>query len=471
MDLLSGLFGNFQSIVSYGLPFLFVLTIIVFFHELGHFMVARWCGVAVETFSVGFGREIFGFTDAKGTRWKFSWIPLGGYVKFLGDENAASVPDREGLEQMDAEARETSFYHKSVAKRSAVVAAGPIANFLLAIVIFALIFMIMGRPIASPTVGAIQPDSPAMKAGFQLKDVVVSINGSEVETFAEMMTHIRPSADKNLSFVVRRGEELVTLNVTPVLTAVTDLAGNKLEVGVIGIGQATDPIVDSIAANSAAAEAGMQVKDRVVSIDGAEITSFSDMQQIVVKSAGKPLSIVVRRGEDLVTLQVTPKEHVDTDSEGKTRTVGRLGITRNAQGDIKMERYGPVSAVWLGARETWTVGERTLSYVFGLLAGREKTDQLGGPLRIAQISGQVFQISFAALFNLAAVLSVTIGLINLFPIPMLDGGHLLYYGIEAVRGEPLSERTQDVGFRVGLGLVVALMIFVTWLDLSHFNVF
>ena len=471
MDLLSGLFGNFQSIISYGLPFLFVLTIIVFFHELGHFMVARWCGVAVETFSVGFGREIFGFTDKKGTRWKFSWIPLGGYVKFLGDENAASVPDREGLEQMDAQARESSFYHKSVGKRSAVVAAGPIANFLLAIVIFAVIFMVLGRPVASPTVGSVQPDSVAAKAGFQVKDVVVSINDDDIETFAEMMSFIRSSADKNLTFVVRRGEELVTLNVTPVLTDIVDRAGNKHKMGAVGIGQATDPIVDSIAANSAAAEAGMQVKDRVVSIDGSEITSFSDMQQIVVKSAGKPLSIVVRRGEDLVTLQVTPKAHEGTDAQGNKRVVGRLGITRNAQGDIKMERYGPVTAVWMGMKETWTVGERTLGYVFGLIAGREKTDQLGGPLRIAQISGQVFQISFAALFNLAAVLSVTIGLINLFPIPMLDGGHLLYYGIEAVRGEPLSERMQDVGFRVGLGLVVALMIFVTWLDLTHFNVF
>ena len=376
MELLSGLFGNVENVFSYALPFLFVLTVIVFFHELGHFLVARWCGVAVEVFSVGFGREIFGFTDKQGTRWKFSWIPLGGYVKFVGDENAASMPSRDALDEMDDAAREHSFYHKSVGQRSAVVAAGPIANFILAIVIFAALFMIVGR-------------------------------------------------------------------------------------------QATSPIVDEISPGSAAEAAGFEVNDLVVSIDGSAIETFADMQNIVRTSAGTKLTVVVRRGEELVTLEATPKLGEVTTALG-THEVGLLGITRHTQGDLTIERYGPVTALWLGAEKTWLVGAGTLKFVGGLIAGREKASNLGGPLRIAEISGRVFKIGgFTDLIHLAAVLSVTIGLINLFPIPMLDGGHLLYYGIEAVRGEPLSEKLQDLGFRVGLGLVLALMTFVIWLDLTH----
>lgn len=380
MEILSGLTAPIQIALTYALPFLFVLTIIVFFHELGHFLVARWCGVAVETFSVGFGKEICGFTDKKGTRWKFSWIPLGGYVKFLGDENAASVPSRDRLNEMDSATRAHSFYHKPVSRRAAVVAAGPIANFILAIVIFALMFMIVGRQITAAKVDEVQPDSAAAAAGFEVGDIIVNV-------------------------------------------------------------------------------------------DGVDIEDFSALQRVFSTSAGEQLRVIVRRGEDLVTLSATPELREVTDRFGNKHKMGVMGITRNTQGDVTTERYDPATAVWMGAKETWFIVERTMSYLYDVIIGRQGADQLGGPLRIAQVSGQVLQISVAALFNLAAVLSISIGLINLFPIPMLDGGHLLYYGIEAVRGEPLSERMQDLGFRVGLGLVVALMVFATWNDLSHFNVF
>jgi len=380
MDIISGIAAPFETVFSYALPFLFVLTVIVFFHELGHFMVARLCGVAVETFSVGFGKEICGFTDKKGTRWKLSWIPLGGYVKFLGDENAASVPSRERLSEMDSAARENSFYHKSVGRRSAVVAAGPIANFILAIVIFALMFMIVGRQITAAKVDKVQP-------------------------------------------------------------------------------------------NSAAATAGFEVGDTIVSIDGTVIEDFSGLQRVFSTSAGEQLSVVVRRSDELVTLLATPELREITDRFGNKHKMGVMGITRDTQGDVTTERYDPLTAAWMGTKETWFIVERTMSYLYDVIIGRQGADQLGGPLRIAQVSGQVLQISFAALFNLAAVLSISIGLINLFPIPMLDGGHLLYYGIEALRGKPLSEKMQDIGFRVGLGLVVALMVFATWNDLTHFNIF
>lgn len=377
MDVVNALAGFGDTLVTYLLPFLFVLTVVVFFHELGHFLVARWCKVTVKVFSVGFGPEIFGFYDKKGTRWRFSWIPLGGYVKFVGDENAASVPDKDAEEQLTEEELKGSFHNKSLGQRAAVVAAGPIANFLLAIVIFACMFTFVGQRQTLPIVDAVQPDS-------------------------------------------------------------------------------------------AAAEAGFEKGDRVLSIDGEPIETFGQMQRIVSISAEQELSIVVKRGDSEQTLKATPRKQETTDVFGNKLRRGLLGIQRSAsQDDWVMKRYDPVTSVWMGTKETYFVISRTLVYLYDVVTGREKADQLGGPIRIAQVSGQVASAGFLALLNLAAILSVSIGLINLFPIPMLDGGHLLFYSIEAVRGRPLSERSQEIGFRIGLALVLMLMIFATWNDLIH----
>ena len=380
MDLIADFSGGIGAFLSYAVPFLFVLTVIVFFHELGHFLVARWCGVRVEVFSVGFGPEIFGYTDRRGTRWKFSWVPLGGYVKFFGDEGVASTPDRDGLRELDSRSIEESFHHKPVGKRAAVVAAGPIANFILAIVIFALIFMFVGRHVTTARVDDIQAGSAAEAAGFMIGDVVKRIDGEAIE-------------------------------------------------------------------------------------------SFSEMQRIVSISAGETLQIEVERDGKLVTLTAVPKEQEITDRFGNTHRVGLLGITRNFEGDVTVERYGPLTALWMGVEETWFVVDRTMVYLYGVVMGYQAADQLGGPLRIAQVSGQVATVSLTALVNLAAVLSVSIGLMNLFPIPMLDGGHLLYYLIEAIRGKPLSETVQDIGFRLGLALVLMLTLFATWNDLVHLEIF
>jgi regulator of sigma E protease len=378
-ELLTALTGSAESFFVSVAAFLFVITVIVFFHELGHFLVARWVGISVETFSVGFGREIFGFNDSKGTRWKVSWIPLGGYVKFLGDENAASVPNREKLEQMSETERSGTFESKSLARRAAVVAAGPIANFLLAIVIFASIFFFIGRTVTAPVVDEIQPGSAAEQAGFVVGDVITNIEGREIE-------------------------------------------------------------------------------------------AFSDLTRIVRLSAGQPLTIVVDRDGELVTLVATPEEREITDQFGGTQRVGLLGIKRHVQNDLTVQRYGVFESLGMGTKETWFFIENTMIVMYGIIVGDQGADQLGGPLRIAQVSGQVAAISIPALINLAGILSVGIGLINLFPIPMLDGGHLLYYGIEAVRGKPLSEKMQDLGFQIGLALVILLMLFVTWNDLVHLNV-
>ena len=361
------------------LAFLFVLTVVVFFHELGHFLVARWCGVKVRTFSIGFGPEIFGFHDKKGTRWRFAWIPLGGYVKFLDDENVASAPDHDAIAAMTEEERAGSFHYKPLYQRAAIVAAGPIANFVLAILIYAVLFTAVGQTIISPR-------------------------------------------------------------------------------------------VDQVVAGSAAESAGFKNGDLVVEIDGEDIESFGEMQRIVGMSADEQLTVVVMRDGARVELTPTPERKEKQDFFGNTVRMGVLGISRsNAPEDRTFERHDPFTALWLGAKETYTIAAHTLVYVGRVFSGRESADQLGGPLRIAQVSGQVASLGFVALIGLTAVLSVSIGLLNLFPIPILDGGHLLFYAIEAVRGRPLSPRTQEIGFRIGLALVLMLMIFVTWNDLIQFK--
>jgi regulator of sigma E protease len=365
------------GLVGYLVPFLFVLSLVVFFHELGHFLIARWCGVRILAFSIGFGPELVGFNDRHGTRWKIAAIPLGGYVKFFGDDSAASTPDNARIATMTSSEKSESFVGQSVAKRAAIVVAGPMANFILAIVIFAGVFMFYGKQTMSARVDSIQPNSAAAAAGFQAGDLVTAINGSP-------------------------------------------------------------------------------------------ITDFADMQRIVSESAGQTLTITVKRDATDKVLTATPTLSEEKDIFGNVHRIGLLGIRRStAAEDLKYQPVSPLEAVGMGAQETWFVIDRTLSYIGGVVVGREAANQLGGPIRIAEMSGQVATLGFGALLHLAAVLSVSIGLLNLFPIPLLDGGHLLFYSVEAVRGRPLSERAQEVGFRIGLAIVLMLMIFATFNDIVH----
>jgi regulator of sigma E protease len=378
MEFLGAIGGATGSLLwGYLVPFLFVLTVVVFIHELGHFLVGRWCGVGVTAFSIGFGPELIGWNDRQGTRWKLSAIPLGGYVKFAGDANGASVPDPETMARMTAAERAVSFHHQNVAKRAAIVAAGPVANFLLSIVVFAGITYVSGRYVLAPRIESVQAESAAARAGFEPGDVVESINGRT-------------------------------------------------------------------------------------------IASFADMQRIISASAGDVLTVVVERHGQPVTLQATPDVRETETPFGKQR-IGLLGLQGSRDpNDVKRMTYGPVQSLGVGVYETWYVVERTFDYIGKLVVGRESADQLSGPLRIAQVSGQVATMGgIGALISLMAVLSVSIGLINLFPIPLLDGGHLLFYGIEAARGRPLSERAQEIGFRIGLAIVMMLMLFATWNDIIH----
>lgn len=375
MDFVSLATGWGWTFLSVIMPFLFVLTVVVFFHELGHYWVARRCGVRVETFSIGFGKELFGFTDKHGTRWMLAAIPLGGYVKFFGDADAASKPDFAGAAAMTAKERSESFFHKTLGQRAAIVAAGPIANFLLAIAIFAFIFMVFGKQITAPRVDVVTPGSAAEQAGFRSGDLVKTINGRSIE-------------------------------------------------------------------------------------------SFADLQRIVGVSAGVPLTLGVDRDGRQVELIATPAIHEFRDRFGGTHRIGRLGLSKSNQpGDIETRRYDPITALWMGVTESWFVIDRTVAYIGGVIMGTQNADQLGGPIRIAQVSGEAAAIGIAALLGLAALISVSIGLLNLFPVPMLDGGHLVFYALEAFRGKPLGERAQEIAFRIGLALVLMLMIFATWNDI------
>ncbi|HEV2558835.1 MAG TPA: RIP metalloprotease RseP [Microvirga sp.] len=377
MEYLNMIGGATGSLLLTLLSFLAVLTVVVFVHEFGHFWVGRRCGVGVTAFSVGFGPELWGRTDRHGTRWKLSAIPLGGYVKFVGDMNAASMPDQAQLHQMPANERAVSFPHQNVAKRAAIVAAGPFANFILAIAIFAGLAYFNGRQVLEPRIESLQPGSAAERAGFQPGDLIVSINGRTID-------------------------------------------------------------------------------------------SFSEMQRRVSASAGETLTIVVDRNGQPVTLEAVPDLKEQTTPFGKQR-IGLLGLqaSRNPE-DVKRVFFSPAGAVSAGVAETWYVIDRTFDYIGKLVTGRESADQLSGPIRIAQVSGQVASLGgLGGLIGLMAVLSVSIGLINLFPVPMLDGGHLMFYAIEAVRGRPLSDRAQEIGFRIGFALVVMLMLFATWNDIVH----
>ncbi|WP_421695257.1 RIP metalloprotease RseP [Aestuariivirga sp.] len=372
MNLLNALHLPLNTGVFYALPFLVALTIIVFIHELGHFLVARWCGVDVEAFSIGFGKEIFGWYDKHGTRWKVAWIPLGGYVKFRGDANAASLPDAEALER--AKSDPGNFHGKSVWKRAAVVAAGPIANFILAIAIFSAAFMLVGSPVIEPRVDEIQP-------------------------------------------------------------------------------------------GSAAEQAGLQKGDLILSIDGSKISDFGDLQRAVVNRAGEELTLTLQRNGETREVKIVPQLKEEPDNFGGKVRMGLLGVKRNPQGPILYERMNPVQAVEAGAERTWFIVSSTFRYLGKLVTGRESADQLGGPIAMAKVAGDAASMGFWQFVNVIAFLSVSIGLLNLFPIPMLDGGHLVYYAIEAVRGKPVGEKAQEWGFRVGFSLVIMLMVLGTWNDL------
>ena len=395
--------GVLGQVLTYIVPFLLVLTFIVTIHELGHFLVARAFGVKVDRFAIGFGRPLFSRVDRSGIEWRLGWIPAGGYVKFSGDLDASSVPDQAGLAELrqrvvaqEGPAAVRDYYHfKPVWQRALIVAAGPVANFILAITVFAILFMTMGAQMTPARVGQVQAGSPAAVAGFQPGDLITAVNGRAIE-------------------------------------------------------------------------------------DSSEVT------RAVMLSSGDPLRFTVERGGGQVQLTATPQRRTEDDPIAGRIQVGRIGVLLEARReDVRHVRYGPLEAVGAGARQTIDVIGSTVTYLGRLLTGRESGDQLSGPIGIAKASGSLTNMAVQAnpdptatalnlgltLINLAAILSIGIGFLNLLPIPVLDGGHLVFYAYEAVARRPVAARFQEAGYRVGLALLAGFMLFATWNDLQKLNLF
>lgn len=374
MDHISAVFG---FLGGYILPYILILSLLVFIHEMGHYLAGRWSGIRILAFSVGFGPELVGYTDKHGTRWKLSAVPLGGYVRFYGDADAASRPDGSFAEELTEEERAQTLNGAKLWKRAVTVAAGPLANFLLAIVIFAGMFAFMGKPVS-------------------------------------------------------------------------------------------DPVVADIKAGSAAEEAGIQRGDVLLALDGRIIETFDDVVRYITMRPEIPVEVTVRREGQEIDFALTPKRAVTSDRFGNEMEVGQIGIITDQQaGNFRIVELSPLEAVWEGVRQTGHIVTGTFDYIGNMIAGRMNADQLGGPVRVVQASGQMATLGVIALLNLAAVLSVSLGLLNLFPVPVLDGGHLVLYAIEAVRGKPMGQGAQEIAFRIGMAMILSLMVFATWNDISR----
>lgn len=455
----------FTGIWDYIVPFVLVLTILVYVHEMGHYLVARWAGVRVEVFSIGFGPELFGRTDKAGTRWKFSAIPLGGYVKMFGDTNAASAGSE--VDRLTPEERKVTFVDKTLGQRAAVVFAGPFANYLFAVVALAILLMTVGQPFTPVTVGSVEPGGPAATAGLQPGDKILRVDGSVVERLQELQFAADIEPDEPIEITIERAGETHTFTVVPERVESTDPFGRQQVGGDLGLSPIVPAIVGGVIEGSAAEAGGFRTGDRIVAIGDEEVESFEAIRDIVLANAGQTLRFEVERDGRMISLEATPQPVEQTAEDGSTQVYGQLGIR---SGGAQMVRYGPVEAVGGAFSQTVTIVVATGKAIGQMIGGTRGTEGLAGPIGIAQMVGDVAQIGLYNTIQLMAILSLSLGLINLMPVPLLDGGHLLFYAIEAVRGRPLGERAQEYGFRIGLALVLTLMLFVTWNDLVHLDV-
>ena len=368
--------------LNFIIPFIVLILVVVFIHEYGHYYFAKKYGVGVTEFSIGFGKELFGFKDKYGTKWKFCVIPLGGYVKFFGDRNVFSQAEQEALlKKYNKEDQQKLFVTKPLYQRSLVVAAGPIANFLLAIVIFTFIYMFAGKDFTPAQIQEVQKDSPAYTAGIKSGDLIIEINNKKVNSILEVSTFINTSSSENIKMKVLRNNENLYFELKPKSIKSLDSLGNQINKKVIGI-------------------------------------------------------------------KISPLNN-----------------------EINRQRLGPATALYFAVKETWFVTQASLGFVASMFKGKGDSSQLGGPIKIAKITGQVAKLGFIAFLSIMAYISISLGFINLFPIPMLDGGHLMFYAFEKILGRPLSQKTQEGFFRIGLFLLVFLMLFTTVNDLKDLGLF
>ncbi|MEM7667678.1 MAG: RIP metalloprotease RseP [Pseudomonadota bacterium] len=428
------------------LPFLIVLGVVVFVHEYGHYIVGRGCGIHAETFSIGFGPRLFSWMDTRGTRWQVAAIPLGGFVKFVGDMDAAS--GRKSNSQMSPEEQAVAFHNASIGARALTVVAGPVANFLLSIVIFFGIALYIGQPSNAPVVGEVR-DPVSQGDHLQPGDRVISVGGQQVSTWSAMINNLQKTNGALVSVEIERGGRNQTLSVR----------------------YRNDPVVDQIRAGMPAAQAGMLPGDIILSVNGERIESFHALR---VLTASLPLdteiAVLIEREGIEKTFRFVPdtveRAHPETDEMIPQAT---MGISSISFGGLRAGRepIGVVGAIEYGFTATWGIITNTLTFLGDMLFANADTSQLGGPIGIAQVSADQAKAGAENLISLIALLSTSIGLLNLFPIPILDGGHLVFYAAEALRGKPLGERWMNAAMAVGLSLVLLLMGFATYNDLSR----
>jgi regulator of sigma E protease len=456
---MTSIFDLFQLVATnlwfYGGTFILVLSLLVFVHEWGHYIVARMCGVKVEIFSIGFGKEIFGWNDKNDTRWKVSLIPLGGYVKMFGDTDPASAGHAEGVKEGEkirpftAEEKKVAFYTKSVGKRSAIVFAGPAINFLFAIILLFGMYSFYGQPVTPPMASAVIADSAADKGGIQPHDKIISIDGETISRFEDIRRIVMVALDTPLEFVVERDGQQVTLTATPEKQELTDRFGfshSRGMLGIVGPGQ------------------GLAVKN-IVSVGGRDVSNADEARSALLRNMDKRTIIELKRGEETTdTLIVSPSAELnDGLNDPLSPEYGALIV---AKGDIEeVIEQGFIGSMKAAVVETADITRSTLYALGQIFTGTRSVTELGGIIRIGAIAGDMAQAGLIALITFTALLSINLGLINLFPIPMLDGGHLVFYAIEAVKGSPVPEKAQEYAFRFGFVILVGMMLFANINDI------
>lgn len=444
--------------------FLLVLGPLVLIHELGHYLVGRLFGVKAEAFSIGFGKEIAGWSDKRGTRWKLSLLPLGGYVQFAGDMNPSSAPSAAD-DQLSPEERAVTFHAKPLWQRALIVLAGPMTNLLLCVAIFAGFYGVYGRVVADAEISGFSQGSPAQQAGLRLGDRIVAIDGEKIDSAAQIGEHTLYFPGKTLSVAVEREGRTLVLPVTLASQELSDKFGNKAKVGDLGV-EMLPAVVGGFHGDSPAEKAGIEVGDRIVAVNGVAVSGFADIPRLIRPAAGRTVQVTVRRDQSLRTIPVAITEGTAPDATGKLVTVGQLGVRAG-----RLDKVGALRAVGLGVDQSFKVMGTMVTGIVQIFTGDRSVRELGGPVKIAQYSGQQFSLGWEAFLSFAALISINLAFINLLPIPGLDGGHLAFYAAELVRRRPMGVRSQEWAIRTGVALVLALMVFVTVNDLAQLPIF
>jgi len=443
---------SFDALSAVGLKvfaFLLGLAALIFIHELGHFLAARKCGVIVEKFSIGFGKKLFG-TTSQGTEFIIAAIPLGGYVKMKGEELGEETNE------------EGSFSAAPPHHRLLIAFAGPLFNILFALIIYIFVFMAGGEKI-SPVNGTVKPNSPALEAGLQTGDKVVSVNNKPILLWSELQKAVYDSPGKKLDFQVESlTKGIINLEITPNSEEIKNLFGDSEKVGLIGITPLANTI-NYVKKESAAEKAGLQINDRIIAVGDKSIFGWSDLRPAAVDKPGKSLVFKIQRNDTEILIPLIPTSKIIKDKDGKDLEIGEIGI--GMSGRMVLEQYGLLGSIGRAIKETWEMTALIAISVQKMLFGSIPADQIGGPILIFQIYGEQAEQGFYEFIRLTALLSINLGLINLLPIPILDGGHILFFLIEIVKGRPVSEKNREIAQQIGFFMLISLMVFAFYNDI------